>query len=58
MNMSLSHWYPGLGVVVQIPDLCTLTYFNQSIICIYIFLYRESTFTFNILIMESFFIFL
>ena len=29
MSLSLSHWYPGSGVVlfVSIPDLCTLTYF-------------------------------
>ena len=29
VNLSLSHWYPGLGVVLDlsIPDLCTLTYF-------------------------------
>ena len=29
MSFSLSHWYPGSGVVLDclIPDLCTLTYF-------------------------------
>ena len=29
VSLSLSHWYPGSGVVldVSIPDLCTLTYF-------------------------------
>ena len=29
MSLSLSHWYPGSGVVLDciIPDLCTLTYF-------------------------------
>ena len=29
VSLSLSHWYPGSGVVylvVSIPDLCTLTY--------------------------------
>ena len=31
VSLSLSHWYPGSGVVliVSIPDLCTLTYFKQ-----------------------------
>ena len=29
VSLSLSHWYPGSGVVlVSIPDLCTLTYFH------------------------------
>ena len=30
VSLSLSHWYPGSGVVldVSIPDLCTLTYFT------------------------------
>ena len=31
VSLSLSHWYPGLGVwylIVSIPDLCTLTYFE------------------------------
>ena len=30
VGLSLSHWYTGLGVVldVSIPDLCTLTYFQ------------------------------
>ena len=29
VSLSLSHWYPGSGVVlvVSIPDLCTITYF-------------------------------
>ena len=29
VSLSLSHWYPGSGVVldVSIPDLCTFTYF-------------------------------
>ena len=29
MSLSLSHWYPGAGVVLDlsIPDLCILTYF-------------------------------
>ena len=31
VSLSLSHWYPGSGVVLNlsIPDLCTLTYFND-----------------------------
>ena len=31
VSLSLSHWYPGSGVVlvVSIPDLCTLTYFEK-----------------------------
>ena len=31
VSLSLSHWYPGSGVVlvVSIPDLCTLTYLGQ-----------------------------
>ena len=30
VSLSLSHWYPRSGVVlnVSIPDLCTLTYFK------------------------------
>ena len=30
VSLSLSHWYPGAGVVliVSIPDLCTLTSFG------------------------------
>ena len=30
VSLSRSHWYLGSGVVliVSIPDLCTLTYFN------------------------------
>ena len=30
VRLSLSHWYPGPGVVLDlsIPELCTLTYFN------------------------------
>ena len=29
VSLSLSHWYPGSGMVliVSIPDLCTITYF-------------------------------
>ena len=32
VSLSLSHWYPGSGVVliVSIPDLCTLTYCAHS----------------------------
>ena len=35
VSLSLSHWYPGSGVVhlyliVSIPDLCTITYFDSS----------------------------
>ena len=31
MKLSLSHWYPGSGVVliVSIPDLCPLSYFVE-----------------------------
>ena len=31
MNLSLSHWYYGSGVVLDlsIPDLCTITYFLE-----------------------------
>ena len=31
VSLSLSHWYPGSGVVldVSIPDLCTLTYLEN-----------------------------
>ena len=31
VSLSLSHWYPGSGVdlIVSIPELCTLTYFNH-----------------------------
>ena len=32
MSLSLSHWYPGSGVVL-IPDLCTLTYFAIILTC-------------------------
>ena len=31
VSLSLSHWYPGSGVIVSIPDLCTLTYFSYTI---------------------------
>ena len=33
VNLSLSHWYPGSGVVLDCIDLdlCILTYFVQSI---------------------------
>ena len=32
MSLSLSHWYPGSGVVLDcmISDLCTLTYFHED----------------------------
>ena len=32
VSLSLSHYYPGSGVVLDlsIPDLCTLTYFGVS----------------------------
>ena len=35
VSLSLSHWYPGSGVVliVSIPDLRTLTYFKLKISC-------------------------
>ena len=31
VSLSLSHWYPGSGVVLDlsIPDLCTFTYFIE-----------------------------
>ena len=29
VSVSLSHWYPGSGVV-SLPDLCTLTFLNLS----------------------------
>ena len=35
-SLSLSHWYPGSGVVLDfilIPDLCTLTYFVLVMLC-------------------------
>ena len=30
MKLSLSNWYPGsdVGLIVSIPDLCTLSYFR------------------------------
>ena len=33
MSLSLSHWYPGSGVVfdLSIPYLCTLTYFDTDV---------------------------
>ena len=33
VTLSLSHWYPGSGVVliVPIPDLCTLTYYGRGL---------------------------
>ena len=34
VSVSLCHWYPGSGVVyliVSIPDLCTLTYFDTRL---------------------------
>ena len=30
VSLSLSHWYPGSGVIVSIPDLCTFTYFDLT----------------------------
>ena len=30
VSLSLSHWYPGSGVVL--PDLCTLTYFVTTLL--------------------------
>ena len=33
VSFSLSHWYPGSGVVlVSIPDICTLNYFDQQVV--------------------------
>ena len=31
VSLSLSHWYPGSGwyLIVSIPDLCNLTYFED-----------------------------
>ena len=38
VSLSLSHWYPGSGVVlVSIPDLCTLTYFKNRFGSIMVF---------------------
>ena len=36
VSLSLSHWYPGSGVVLDciVPDLCNLTYFHYSLIII------------------------
>ena len=33
MSLSLSHWYPGSGVVLDCidSDLCTLTYFGYNL---------------------------
>ena len=33
MNLSLYHWYPGSGVVLDCidSDLCTLTYFDEKL---------------------------
>ena len=31
MKLSLSHWYPGSGVV-SIPDLCPLSYFKTEVV--------------------------
>ena len=35
VSLSLSHWYPGLGqvwyLIVLIPDLCMLTYFQDRL---------------------------
>ena len=30
MSLSLSHWYPGSGVVLDCIDSCTLTYFYEK----------------------------
>ena len=32
VSLSLSHWYPGSGVVLDciVPDLCNLTYFDYQ----------------------------
>ena len=32
LSLSLSHWYPWSGVVLNlsIPDVCTLTYFDKN----------------------------
>ena len=37
MSLSLSHWYPGSGVVVDCIDsvLCTLTYFEHYVRLVY-----------------------
>ena len=36
VSLSLSHWYPGSGVVLYcIPDLCTLTYFEFTCFILY-----------------------
>ena len=36
VSLSLSHWYPGSGVVlVSISDLCTLTYFCTLVLLSY-----------------------
>ena len=36
VSLSLSHWYPGSGVELDLsfPDLCNLTYFGLHIILI------------------------
>ena len=33
MRLSVSHWYPGSGVLLDlsIPDLCPLSYFYNSV---------------------------
>ena len=35
VSLSLSHWYPGSGVVLDCidSDLCTITYFCQACHC-------------------------
>ena len=46
VSLSLSHWYPGSGVVLDCidPDLCTLTYFVFVMpLCAYVYLCLEVT---------------
>ena len=37
VSLSLSHWYPGSGVVLDrmIPDLCILTYYSGPLLHVY-----------------------
>ena len=39
VSLSLSHWYPGSGVVLNCidPDLCTLTYFTLIVLWLSVF---------------------
>ena len=30
VSLSLSHWYPGSGVVLDCIDLCAITYFEYQ----------------------------